>query len=194
MQPHSTHDAGLRRLRDALVCSVLFLAATLPALAEGTLAKAKASGKLSIGYLADAQPFSYTDAAGKPTGYAIALCSKVGDAVKNELKLPALALDFVAVSKDERFSAVAQGKIDLLCGANETLERRGAARRRAGPARAGSVGTRPGGPSDLARQSGSGAGAARRGGGRRHDAGARAGRSTAADAHRGRDGVGEGDR
>jgi ABC-type amino acid transport substrate-binding protein len=120
-----THSiASTRRVGTALFAALLCLATSLPALAEGTLDKARQSGKLTMGYVADAQPFSYADASGKPTGYAIALCSKLGDSLKSELKMPALALDFVPVSKDERFSAVAQGKVDVMCGAVETLERR----------------------------------------------------------------------
>ena len=48
-----------------------------PALAQGTLDRVAAAGKLTIGYLADARPFSYADAAGRPAGYAVAVCSKV---------------------------------------------------------------------------------------------------------------------
>ena len=124
MQTPFTHETSLRRWRDLLVGSLLGLAVALPGWAEGTLDKAKASGKLSIGYLADARPYSYTDAAGKPAGYAVTLCNKVGEAVKAELKQPGLALDFVALPPNERFKAVADGKVDLLCGAIATLERR----------------------------------------------------------------------
>ena len=110
--------------RCAVLWAALLLAAALPAMAEGTLDKARQSGKLSMGYVADARPFSYADAAGKPAGYAIDLCSQIGEAVKAELKLPALAIDFVALPKDERFAAVAQGKVDLLCGSTQSLARR----------------------------------------------------------------------
>ena len=45
--------------------------------------------------------------------------------MKAELGLPELAIEWVPVTLEDRFSAVAQGKIDLLCGsATETLERR----------------------------------------------------------------------
>ena len=122
---HTAPHPSRRRLwRDALLCSLLCLGTACPVWAEGTLDKAKQSGRLSIGFVADARPFSYNDASGKPAGYAIALCAKVADAVKSELKLPALAVDFVPVPKEERFSAVADGKVDLLCGATQSLERR----------------------------------------------------------------------
>ena len=97
---------------------------TAAALAAGTLDKIKDSGKLAIGYTSDARPFAFADASGKPAGYAIELCAKVADALKSELKLSALSIDFVALPRDEALRAVEQGKADLLCGATPTLERR----------------------------------------------------------------------
>jgi len=94
------------------------------AFAAGTLDKLRESGKFVVGYTADGSSLTQTDAAGKVTGYAIALCTKVGEAARSELKLPALAIELVQVSVEERFRAIAQGKIDMLCGAVPTLERR----------------------------------------------------------------------
>lgn len=95
-----------------------------PAAARGTLDQARESGKLTIGYLADAQPFSYTDQSGKPAGYAVALCSRIGKEAGNELRSPALVVDFVVVPFDERMHALEQGRIDILCGVEPTLARR----------------------------------------------------------------------
>ncbi|SCK50317.1 polar amino acid transport system substrate-binding protein [Variovorax sp. HW608] len=94
------------------------------AFAAGTLDKLRESGKFVVGYVADGSSLTQKDATGKITGYAIALCTKVGEAAKQELKLSALAVELVQVSMEERFSAVSQGKIDMLCGAVPTLERR----------------------------------------------------------------------
>jgi polar amino acid transport system substrate-binding protein len=113
------------RLRGLLIGPLLCLAVAMPALAAGTLDKARESGKLTFGYRADARPFSYTDPSGKAAGFSVALCRRIADAVKDELKLPALAVDFVPVTVDNRFDAVVQGKVDLVCGtATPTLERR----------------------------------------------------------------------
>ena len=61
----------------------------LPALAAGTLDKVTRQPASSrIGYRADARPFSYHRRGGKPAGFSVALCQKVADAVKAELKLP----------------------------------------------------------------------------------------------------------
>ena len=92
--------------------------------ARDTLDEARESGQLTIGYLADARPFAYTAESGKPAGYAVALCSRVGDELRNELKLPSLAVEFVAVPFDERIHALEQHRIDILCGVEPTLARR----------------------------------------------------------------------
>jgi len=99
---------------------------TLPTWAAGTLDKVKESGKLTLGYRADARPFAFTDG-GKPAGFSVELCQRVADAVKAQLKLPSLAVDFVAVAAADRFSALEQGRIDLSCGTDTpTLQRRAA--------------------------------------------------------------------
>jgi len=121
------HPSNQVRRRDwlsaALIGPLLWLGVALPATAAGTLDKAKDSGKLTIGYAAEMRPFSYSDG-GKPAGFAIALCNKVVEAVKSELKLSALTAEFVALSGDDPARAVEQGKVDLACGAVPTLERR----------------------------------------------------------------------
>jgi len=84
----------------------------------------RASGTLNLGYRTDARPFSYQES-GKPTGYSIDLCQGVAESVKSELKLPGLKVDWVQVTAENQFQAVAQHQIDLLCGSTSvTLQRR----------------------------------------------------------------------
>jgi putrescine:ornithine antiporter len=106
----------------ALVLLVLGFAAS----AHGqTLERVRDAGKLRIGYREDARPFSYRDESGRPAGYSIALCEKVAEAVKAQLGASALATEYVAVTSEDRFHAVAEGRIDLLCAeATATLARR----------------------------------------------------------------------
>ncbi|MFZ0296257.1 MAG: amino acid ABC transporter substrate-binding protein [Candidatus Sulfotelmatobacter sp.] len=90
-----------------------------------TLARVQKTGTLKLGYYADVRPFSYQDEAGKPAGYAIAICQEIAKDVKTELGIPALAVDFVLLTAADRFAAVEQGKVDLLCGPSvETIARR----------------------------------------------------------------------
>jgi ABC-type amino acid transport substrate-binding protein len=109
------------------VAAATLVAALLPVAAASadTMDRIRESGKLALGYRTDARPFSYVDASGNPAGYAIALCEAVAGAVKTESGNESLAVQWVPVTVEDRFSAVNQSKIDLLCGPDaETLERR----------------------------------------------------------------------
>jgi ABC-type amino acid transport substrate-binding protein len=91
----------------------------------GTLDRVKASGTLKLGFRSDARPLSFQGQDGKAAGYSVDLCQNVVEAVKSELSLPALKVDWVPVTVDSRLSAVKDGQVDLLCGATTaTLERR----------------------------------------------------------------------
>jgi ABC-type amino acid transport substrate-binding protein len=95
------------------------------ALPADTLSRVRQTGTVTLGYYAGARPFSYQDEAGKPAGYAVALCKEIGKNLKTELGLPTLAVEFVAVTSSDRYDALKQGKVDLLCGpSTETLARR----------------------------------------------------------------------
>ena len=79
-----------------------------------------------LGYRTDAAPMSSRDASGQPAGYSVALCGKVADALKAELSLPSLAVEWVAVSGG--YADIEQRKVDLVCAADEvTLAHRAVA-------------------------------------------------------------------
>lgn len=102
----------------------LTLTAVAPASAQ-TLDRIKEAGSIRLGYQADAAPFAFKDESGNPAGYAVALCQKVVEQVKTDLSIPTLAVEWVPVTSDDRFSQVQQGSIDLLCGPDSvTLSRR----------------------------------------------------------------------
>jgi putrescine:ornithine antiporter len=117
--------AGARAMAAAVLLAFgAALLAPRPAEAQ-TLDAVKNAGKIRFGYRADARPFSYKDESGNAAGYSAALCQKVADEVKTELKLPALAVEWVPVTLEGRFADLAQGKVELLCGADSaTLARR----------------------------------------------------------------------
>jgi len=84
----------------------------------------KKSGKLALGYYANARPFSYNDGSGKAAGYAVELCQKVAEQVKADLGMAALEVEWVAVTPDSRVGALRDGKINLLCGEPDRLSAR----------------------------------------------------------------------
>jgi len=98
---------------------VLLAAAAIaaPALAqEGTLKKIKDSGSITIGHRDASVPFSYYDDKQQPVGYAMDLCHRIVDAVKNELKMPNLKTNYQLVTSANRIPLMANGTIDLECG------------------------------------------------------------------------------
>jgi ABC-type amino acid transport substrate-binding protein len=90
-----------------------------------TIERIQKTGTLKLGYRTDARPFSFNDEAGKPAGYSVELCEGLAGSVKSELNLPALKIDWVPVSVENRLKAVQQHDIDVQCGAvTVTLGRR----------------------------------------------------------------------
>ncbi|CAG9234550.1 Putrescine/proton symporter, putrescine/ornithine antiporter PotE [Paraburkholderia tropica] len=87
----------------------------------GALARIKQSGKMTIGYVADARPYAFRNGEGQPDGYAVALCTKVADKLKTDLALPALAVNWTVVKADDRYRALQDHRVDLLCADAETL-------------------------------------------------------------------------
>jgi len=100
-------------------------AQTTSAAPVDTLSRIQAAGRIRIGYRVDARPFSYRDGFGAAVGYSITLCDRIADAVKAELRLSQLAIEWVPLNAVDRFRAVSVGTVDLLCGADTiTLARR----------------------------------------------------------------------
>lgn len=102
---------------------LLLLGAAGPARSD-TEARIRSEGKIRFGYRADAQPFSYKDESGKPSGYAVVLCERIAEAVKTELGLATLETEFIPVDSEERFDPASPNRFDLFCGAVVSLERR----------------------------------------------------------------------
>jgi len=91
---------------------------------EATLTKIRTSGSITIGHRDASIPFSYYDDQQKPVGYAMDLCMKIVDAVKEELKKPNLEVKYQLVTSANRIPLMANGTIDLECGSTtNNLER-----------------------------------------------------------------------
>lgn len=89
-----------------------------------TLQQIEDSGKIRIGYRETLPPMSYIDENGQASGYSIDLCSHVVDEIKKKLNDQTLGVEFVSVNAENRFSALADNEIDILCGATtKTLSR-----------------------------------------------------------------------
>lgn len=91
-----------------------------------TLERIARDGVLKIGHRDTAIPFSYVDATtGEPTGFSVALCKAMAPDIAEAAGIETLELAYVEVTAADRFDAVADGRVDLLCGAaTRTLSRR----------------------------------------------------------------------
>ena len=90
----------------------------------GTLKKIIDNRTIRLGYQKDLAPFSSAGADGKPKGYSIDLCHRVVAGIRSDYSLVALDIEWVELTLTNRFQLVADGTIDLECGATAvTLSR-----------------------------------------------------------------------
>ena len=99
----------IRIILAALACVTLAASA---AAQEGTLRKIKDGGSITIGHRDASVPFSYYDDKQQPVGYAVDLCLRIVDAVKNELKMPRIDVKYQLVTSANRIPLMANGTID----------------------------------------------------------------------------------
>ncbi|MBC8023746.1 MAG: amino acid ABC transporter substrate-binding protein [Burkholderiales bacterium] len=105
-----------RNLKAAIAALACALAAA-PALAqEGTLDKIKKTGTITVGHRDASIPFSYYDDQQRPVGYAMDICQRIVTAVKQELKLSSIQVNYQLVTSANRIPLMANGTIDLECG------------------------------------------------------------------------------
>lgn len=107
------------------VAVLLVLLLSSAAAAGDTVGRIRERHRLVVAHRESSIPFSYLDARGKPVGYAIDICMKVADAIRRELRLPTLDIDYLPVTPETRMAAIIEGRADLECGSTtNTAERR----------------------------------------------------------------------
>ncbi|MDQ0504889.1 amino acid ABC transporter substrate-binding protein [Xanthobacter agilis] len=108
-----------------LILLAALLPASVSAAAAQTLDKVASSQTFRIGYRHFAPPYSYSTADGQPAGYIVDLCREVATGVGKALKLPRLNIEYVKVTAEDRFQAVRDGRVDILCEPSSmTMSRR----------------------------------------------------------------------
>jgi len=114
------------KLRCILQAGVFASAALLSQLSSAdALDRIKKNQTVNIAYRESALPFSYLSDSKAPVGYTIDICKKMVDALKKELKLPQLKINFIPVTADNRIEVMTSGKADMECGStSNTAERR----------------------------------------------------------------------
>ena len=106
----------MTRVSRILIALLLGCAIAAPASAQDTLKKIRDTGVVKIGNRDASIPLSYLDDKQQPVGYGIDICMKVVDAIKSELKMPNLKVEFVPVTSQTRIPILTGGNIDLECG------------------------------------------------------------------------------
>jgi polar amino acid transport system substrate-binding protein len=115
--------SGARVVSALVLSAVLGATLTLPA-AAATLDRIRETGKLMVGFREEARPFSFLEGT-EPTGFTVDLCKAVAEEVKTQAGIANLSIEWVPVTLDNRFEAVKQGQVDLLCSSDTaTLTRR----------------------------------------------------------------------
>jgi len=115
----------------AAVLSAVLLAAGLHLAADaaaeepgGTLKKIRETGTVTIGHRDSSIPFSYLDEHQRPVGYSVDLCMKIVEAMRAELKNPAIRAQMQPVTSSNRIPLLQNGTIDLECGSTtNSMER-----------------------------------------------------------------------
>ncbi len=110
---------NLHRLLALPMCVLMLTGAASAAQTQelsGTLRKIKQTGSITIGHRESSIPFSYLDNRAEPIGYAMDLCMKIVDAVKEDLNMPDLKVRMQPVTSSNRIPLLKNGTIDLECG------------------------------------------------------------------------------
>lgn len=81
-------------------------------------------GIINLGHRTDAAPFSFLDGTNRAAGFSVDLCRRIVEDIGKVVGKP-VATKFVPVGANDRFQALHEGTIDLLCEASTvTLKRR----------------------------------------------------------------------
>lgn len=112
-------------MRRAVIVGGMLIAGCIGPAGADVLEQARTSGKLRLGYRADAVPFSFKDPTGLPSGYSVELCKSVVEAVRGATGRADLEVEWREVGAEDRFDVLARGEADILCSADSvTLSRR----------------------------------------------------------------------
>jgi ABC-type amino acid transport substrate-binding protein len=114
--------ASAPRLAAAILMALALMVLALPAETSGaaTLDRVRDTGVFRIGYRADAKPYSYRNEHGQAAGYIVDLCTEIAKELGSNVRT-----EYVLVPPDNRFEAVRDGRVDILCDPSSvTMERR----------------------------------------------------------------------
>ncbi len=95
----------------SILASGVSLAGTI-----STIEHIKTTETIRIGFRENEPPMSFLNEDKQPIGYSIELCLHIASEVKSKLKNPNIAIKYIPVTASNRFEALADNSIDILCG------------------------------------------------------------------------------
>jgi glutamate/aspartate transport system substrate-binding protein len=113
---HPNPRPGYRHMKRALIALALCVPLAAAHAADGALAAIQKSGTIRLGHLQTSPPFSFDGEDGSPQGYSVDLCKRVAEAIRQQLKLSSLKIQWVPLALQERIAAVRSRKVDIECG------------------------------------------------------------------------------
>ncbi len=114
----------MRGILKIIVLLIFFVSPLSAQELPGTLQQIDKSGTINIGYRLSQPPMSSVGKDGLPEGYSIDICKNIVTGIQKKIGKD-ITVKYVAVTAEERFKALADNKIDILCGSTTaTLSRR----------------------------------------------------------------------
>lgn len=108
----------------ALLLSAVFANPLAAKELTGTLQQIDKSGTIRVGYRQAKPPMSFLDKTDGPAGYSIDICEQIVTGIGQKLGKE-IEIKYIQVSAKERFNALSDNKIDILCGATTRTLARG---------------------------------------------------------------------
>lgn len=108
----------LRRLALGLAAFAAFAGAAPVQALDGRLKRIAETKSIAIAYRSDATPFSFVDEKKQVSGFSIDLCKRVAASIARRYKVAELKINWVPVTAQTRFDAVASGRADMECGSS----------------------------------------------------------------------------
>ena len=114
----------MKSLSAAFLFTLFFAAPVIAQDYTGTLQQIHESGEIRLGFREAEPPMSYADENGQAIGYTVDICNEIVKAL-SEKTGKQLKATYVQVSAEDRFNALIENRIDILCGSTtQTLARR----------------------------------------------------------------------
>ena len=113
----------MKRILTAILLFAFFINPLYAQELTGTLQQIKKSGKIKVGFRQSQPPLSFLDKDGKPAGYSIDICKNIVAEIRNKIGGD-IKVEYIPVTAEDRFHALADKKVDILCGSTSITHSR----------------------------------------------------------------------